>query len=91
MGAVMESRFHEVNSGMGNNLYAGASVTMADLVMSDGKSLEKVGVIPDELVLPTGKDLAESKDPVLAYAAKLAGIEITPENAGKFFPYEWPK
>lgn len=91
MGAVMESRFHEVNSGIGNNLYAGASVTMADLVMSDGKSLEKVGVIPDELVLPMGKDLAESRDPVLAYAAKLAGIEITPEKAGTYFPYVWPK
>jgi carboxyl-terminal processing protease len=90
-GAVMESMFHEVNSGFGNNLYAGASITMADVIMSDGKSLEKVGVTPDETVLPTGKDLAESKDPVLAYAAKLAGIDLTPEKAGTFFPYEWPK
>lgn len=90
-GAVMESKFHEVNSGFGNNLYAGASVTMADIIMSDGKSLEKVGVTPDETVLPSGKDLAESKDPVLAYAAKLAGVELTPEKAGAFFPYEWPK
>ena len=91
MGAVMESMYHEVSSGFGNNLYSGASVTMADLLMSDGKSLEKVGVKPDETVLPTGRDLAESKDPVLAYAAKLAGIELSPEKAGTFFPYEWPK
>ena len=91
MGAVMESQFHELNGGIGSNLFAGASVTMADLVMSDGQSLEKIGVTPDETMLPTGKDLAESKDPVLAYAAKLAGVELTPEKAGTFFPYEWPK
>ena len=90
-GAVMESVFHDVNSGFGNNLYAGVSVTMADLVMTDGKSLEKSGVKPNETVLPTGKDLAESKDPVLAYAAKLAGVDLTPEKAGTFFPFEWPK
>ena len=83
-GAVMESKFYEMDSGFGNNLYFGASVTMADLVMPDGKSLEKVGVTPDELVLPTGLDLAESKDPVLAYAAKLAGVELAPEKAGAF-------
>jgi carboxyl-terminal processing protease len=91
MGAVMESQLHELNSGIGSMLLAGTSVTMADLVMSDGKSLEKVGVTPDETVLPTGADLAATKDPVLAYAAKLSGIEMTPEAAAKLFPYEWPK
>lgn len=90
MGAVMESQLHELNSGIGSMLIAGTSVTMADLVMSDGKSLEKVGVAPDEVMLPTGADLAATKDPVLAYAAKLSGIELTPEAAGKLFPYLWP-
>jgi carboxyl-terminal processing protease len=91
MGAVMESQLHELNSGIGSMLLAGTSVTMADLVMSDGLSLEKVGVTPDEVVLPTGLDIATSKDPVLSHAAKLAGVTLTPETAGKFFPYEWPK
>jgi carboxyl-terminal processing protease len=91
MGAVMESEFHELDSGIGSMLLAGASVTMADLVMSDGQSLEKIGVTPDEVMIPAGKDLATSRDPVLAQAAKLAGVTITPEEAGKFFPYEWPK
>ncbi len=91
MGAVMESQLHVLDSGIGSMLIAGTSVTMADLVMSDGKSLEKVGVIPDEVMLPKGADLAATRDPVLAYAAKLSSFELTPEAAGKLFPYVWRK
>ncbi len=90
-GAVMESRFYPLESGVGNTLYYGASVTIADLIMPDGKSLEKNGVAPDEIVLPSGKDLAEGKDPVISFAAQQLGVEISAENAGKFFPFEWPK
>ena len=90
-GAVMTSRFFPLESGIGNILPFGASVTVGDLIMTDGKSLEKIGVTPDEIMLPTGLDLATSKDPVLANAAKLAGVNITPEEAGKFFPFVWPK
>ncbi len=90
-GSVMTSRFFPMDFGFGNNLYFGVSVTVGDLIMTDGKSLEKRGVTPDETVLPAGKDWAEGKDPVLAYAAKLAGVDLTPEKAGTFFPFEWPK
>jgi C-terminal processing protease CtpA/Prc len=90
-GAVMTSRFFGMDSGIGNILPFGASITVGDLIMTDGKSLEKIGVIPDEIVLPTGGDMASSKDPVLAYAAKLAGVELTADMAGTFFPFEWPK
>ncbi len=91
-GAVMTSKFYPMNSGTDASvLYFGAAITVGDLIMTDGKSLEKRGVIPDEIKLPTGKDLAESKDPVLSYAARLAGIEISPEKAGTMFPIEWPK
>jgi C-terminal processing protease CtpA/Prc len=79
-GAVMTSRFHSMDSGIGNILPFGVSVTVGDLIMPDGKSLEKIGVTPDEVVLPTGADMATSKDPVLAHAAKLAGVEITPHR-----------
>lgn len=90
-GAVMTSRFFPLESGIGNILPFGASITVGDLIMTDGKSLEKIGVTPDQTILPTGQDLATSKDPVLAHAIKLAGIDVTAEQAGKYFPFEWPK
>jgi C-terminal processing protease CtpA/Prc len=66
--------------------FYGASITIADLLMSDNKSLEKTGVLPDVVVLPTAADLAAKRDPVLAHAATLAGAQLDAGRAGRIFP-----
>jgi carboxyl-terminal processing protease len=89
MGAVMASRNYDHQTGVGQVLYFGNSITVADLIMTDGKSLEKTGVVPDEQLVPTGEDLAGKRDPVLAKAAEMLGVKLDPEKAGTFFPKEW--
>jgi C-terminal processing protease CtpA/Prc len=88
-GTVMESIIYRESQGNRTRIFYGFSVTDANLIMSDGKSLEKTGVVPDEVLLPTGADLAAGRDPVLARAAELAGIKLDTIAAGKMFPYEW--
>jgi carboxyl-terminal processing protease len=88
-GSVMESKGYPCSQGADSIVFYGFTITDANLIMADGKSLEHVGVIPDEIVLPTAEDLAAGRDPVLAYAAKLAGLNLDPVKAGKLFPFEW--
>jgi carboxyl-terminal processing protease len=89
-GSVMEAKHYNEEMGVDIVVFYGASITEWDLIMTDGKSLEHTGVTPDEIVLPTAKDLAEGRDPAMAHAAELLGAKVTPEEAGKLFPYEWP-
>lgn len=90
-GSVMESRVYPESQGADTKIFYEFSVTDADLIMKDGKSLEHTGVTPDELVVPTAADVAQGRDPAMARAAELAGVKLTPEAAGKLFPFEWIK
>lgn len=89
-GAVMISRFYDHKAGTDVLYFFGTSVTYADLIMADGRSLELVGVTPDESALTTGEEMAAGRDPVLARAAAKLGVEMKPDKAGSLFPYEWP-
>src|SRR5205807_9053065 len=62
------------------SMYYGAEITIGDCVMPDLQTLEHFGVIPDEIVLPSQKDLAAGDDRVLARAVELAGGHLSPKE-----------
>jgi C-terminal processing protease CtpA/Prc len=84
-GAVMESISLSHDVGMDTVVTFATSMTVADLIMTDGKSLEKSGVSPDIWLLPTGQEMAAGLDPVLAKAVELSGQKMPPDLAGKIF------
>jgi C-terminal processing protease CtpA/Prc len=88
-GAVMRSRGHSMELGETSRIWYGVSITDADVVMTDGHSLEHTGVVPDKTILLTGSDLRAQSDPVLSYAASLAGVKLDPKDAGALFPIRW--
>lgn len=88
-GAVMTSLRIPFTNMLGMDTYYawnlfGMSITIADVVMSDGSRLEKNGVTPDVAIQPTGAALKQKMDPVFSYAAEKMGVTISPENAGKY-------
>lgn len=85
-GAVMQAMHIPHKYGLMSVVPYGVSVTVADIVMKDGQRLEKIGVQPDEKVLPTPADMLNNRDPALSRAAGAVGFTLTPEAAGKIFP-----
>jgi C-terminal processing protease CtpA/Prc len=86
----MAAQFFPLSSETGSGPVWGAEITVADMIMGDGKSIENIGVTPDSILLPTAADIAAARDPVLSHAVGLAGGNLHPDAAGKIFPYEWP-
>lgn len=82
-GSVMVGRSIGIVATQGDYVVASAvNVTVADVVMPDGRRLEKAGVIPDVIVVPTPGDVAAGRDPVLARALSLAGHPVDAAEAG---------
>ncbi|MGH9932329.1 MAG: S41 family peptidase [Pyrinomonadaceae bacterium] len=88
-GKVMRSRTYQHQMGVDTVVPYAASITDADVIMSNGGSLEGVGVTPGELSLPSAMDLREQRDPVLSRAASMLGVKLDPVAAGKLFPFKW--
>lgn len=90
-GSVMEGKLYQLHVGIMRAIPCVISATSADVIMPDGTRLEKVGVVPDTLLLPTAQEMSMNHDPVLAYAASLVGIELNPKKAGELFPTKWKR
>lgn len=88
-GSVMERKLYPLHVGIMRAIPVALSSTNADVIMPDGMRLERVGVTPDKLLLPTAHEMSVSHDPVLAYAASLAGVELDRKKAGALFPTRW--
>ncbi len=88
-GAVMQSRGVSMQMGTDSVIPYGMNLTNADVLMSDGKSLEHTGVTPQIEILLTGADLSAQRDTVLAASLELLGQKVTAEQAGKLFPFNW--
>jgi C-terminal processing protease CtpA/Prc len=84
-GAVVTSRTYSHEVGFGRVMDYALQVSELDVTMADGQRLEKVGVTPDHLVVPSGSDLAAYRDPQLARALALAGYQTSPEEAARLF------
>jgi C-terminal processing protease CtpA/Prc len=88
-GRVMRSRAHTHQMGLVTAFFYGVSVTEADVIMSDGNSLERAGVTPDKVLLPAAGELHTRQDPILSQAASLVGVNLDPDKAGQIFPFKW--
>jgi len=82
-GAVMASRCYGSSAGSVVALLYTMCITVTDFVLRDGTRLEKRGVQPDEVVLPSGADLALGRDPALARALERLGHPVTATEAGR--------
>ena len=87
-GVVREALMHPFTQGTEVLIAYGISVTSADILMTDGLSLERRGVVPHDVQVPTAEDVAAGRDAVMAYAITLAGGTIDPVAAAKLFPPE---
>lgn len=67
----------------GETLEYGVMLSTGEVMMKDGKNLDRIGVTPDLKLLPTPEDLAAGRDPALSMAISLAGHKIDPEQAGE--------
>jgi carboxyl-terminal processing protease len=85
-GLVMRSMTHDLSTGADVRIFYRLSITEADVIMPDGIRLERRGVEPDSLVLPTAADLAAGRDPVLALALRLAGQPADSAGVGRRRP-----
>ena len=65
---------------------SGLQVTVFEILSADGKPLNKVGVVPDEVIQPPTPDGVDGGDPVLARAVQLLHDQLGDSSAGASLP-----
>jgi len=83
-----EAYHYQFQAGADIAVFYGASVTGADLVMTDGKSLEKTGVTPDVIILPTAR-IWRTVGIQRLRSSRTRRRKDRFYAAGKMFPFEW--
>ncbi len=68
MGAVSVAEHVTQKMGADPAVFYGVGVTVGRAIFPDGEDIEKVGVTPDKMCIPTAYALAEKKDPCLDMA-----------------------
>ncbi len=77
---------HVIERGPAISLVFMGYVTHSEILTAEGQSLEKIGVKPDVIVLPSPTEFPAQDDSVLARAIEMLGGKITPSEAGKLWP-----
>jgi carboxyl-terminal processing protease len=80
MGAVSAADFIQEHVGAYTTTDFGLLLTTSKVVFPDGKSIEKVGVVPEVMCLPKQEELATAKDMCLSRAAALANEKLAKNN-----------
>lgn len=84
-GAVRLSQQFPFVWGMDSQTPYAFSITVAEMRLTNGSSLEHRGVTPDTVLLPSAEDMAAGRDPVLAHAVTSLGGALSPVAAGRLF------
>ncbi len=93
-GALMSSVYYPHEAGFvlgGKHVDYGVTISERDVIMNDDARLENVGVMPEWIVVPTGADIAAKRDPQMAKALAIAGIQIDPVQAAKIYEKDFAR
>jgi C-terminal peptidase prc len=65
---------------------SGLQVTVFEILSADGKPLNKIGVVPDEVIPPPSTDAVDVGDPVLARAVQLLHDQLGDNSTSAALP-----
>jgi hypothetical protein len=58
-----------------------AGFTSLGVFWPDGRQTQRVGIVPDSIVIPTREDIIRGRDPVLIKALQIAGVPVAAKQA----------